>query len=136
MPSAINSKSIKHPNTFSLFKGETQLSREVGAINQSIRLILTTAKGELFGDPNFGCRLHEIMFDYAGPSTDQSIRNEIVTALNQQEPRIFIQENDIKISTDQLNVYIDLEYSLRHTDYRDAYRHIVAMSSLLGEVQD
>ena len=125
MPSIILSKSIKHPNTFSISKGETKLVSEVRSINQSIRLILTTSRGELFGDPDFGCRLQEYLFDFVGDNLSMAVREEIVSVLQRYEPRIIIGPEDITTETDNTTVYINLSYRIRYTDYRLTYSYKV-----------
>lgn len=127
MPSNLLSTNIRHPNTFSIRSGETQLVKEFKAINQSINKILTTSKGELFGDPEFGCNLQTLLFEFQGNDLNSLIKEEIVTALNQYEKRIFIQEKDIEITNNQLSIEILIKYSLRYTDLRSSYRYITAI---------
>lgn len=126
MPSAINSNSIKHPNTFLLQSGQTQLVREIEAVNQSIRLILTTAVGELWGDPEFGTHLYEYLYEYEGEQLTQLVKLEIVRALNLWEPRIFISEQDINVIYEDKSAIIDIAYNLRYTNYRSSYRYIMS----------
>lgn len=127
MPSNLLSTNIRHPNVFSIRSGETQLVKEFKAINQSINKILTTSKGELFGDPEFGCNLQTLLFEFQGNDLNSLIKEEIVTALNQYEKRIFIQEKDIEITNNQLSIEILIKYSLRYTDLRSSYRYITAI---------
>lgn len=127
MPSNLLSTNIRHPNVFSIRSGETQLVKEFKAINQSINKILTTSKGELFGDPGFGCNLQTLLFEFQGNDLNSLIKEEIVTALNQYEKRIFIQEKDIEITNNQLSIEILIKYSLRYTDLRSSYRYITAI---------
>lgn len=127
MATAINSSSIKHPNTFSISQGKTLLVTEINAINQSIGLILSTAKGELFGDPNFGCNLYKYIYDYEGSTLENLIKDEIVSSLNDQEPRIFVDKENISISYEGTNVIINISYNLRYTDYHSDYRYITSI---------
>lgn len=125
MATAINSASIKHPETFNLVKGVTELSKEIMSVNESIRLILTTAKGELFGDPAFGSRLYEYLFDQMTENLDYVVTLEIVTSLNAQESRITVKDSDIKITHEDRSVIIDISYELNNINYKDTYTHIV-----------
>ena len=127
MGNVINSASIKHPETFNLVKGATELSREITSVNESIRLILTSAKGELFGDPAFGSRLYEFFFDQMTENLDYLITLEIVTALNTQETRIKVKDSDIKITHEDRNVIIDISYELTNINYRDSYTHVISI---------
>lgn len=125
MPSVILSKNIKHPNTFSISQGKTLLASEIRAINQSIRLILTSARGELFGDPNFGSRLHEYLFDFIGSDLSRNAKEEISQVLQAQEPRIIISPDDITTSSKGNTVYINITYQIRYTEYKSTYQHEV-----------
>lgn len=124
MPSIVNSRCIKHPNTFLLQKGETSLVSDISAVDQSIRLILTTAKGELFGDPDFGCRLYEYMFEFEGEALYSILRREISDNLNKQEPRIYVSEDNIDITEEGVDVIINITYNLRYTDYESSFTYI------------
>lgn len=124
MPSIIQEKTIRHPNTFSIVTGHTLLSEEIKSINQSIKLILTTAPGELWGDPNFGSYLYEYLFEYTGPVLDTLIKSEIVRALSIWEPRIYIQESDITMVTEGVTVKINVDYKIKYTNYRGTYEYL------------
>lgn len=90
-------KSIKHPQMFDLTSGKTDLDDNIVSINRCLGLLLTSAKGELFGDPNFGSRLYELLFDQASKTLDEIIKQEIVDAVTEFETRVQISTNDITI---------------------------------------
>lgn len=116
-------KNIKHPIEFSKLSGETQVIDKLQAIDQSIGLILTTARGELFGDPDFGCNLYTYLYQYSGPALHSLIKKDIVDSLNKWDTRIYVSENDIEC-TDDLNektVNIKVKYHLRRTEYTSTY---------------
>ena len=108
--------SIKHPDEFKLSTGKTDLVREVQSINQSIRLILTSAKGELFGDPDFGSRLYEYIYDYSGSSLYHLLRTEIVNALTKQDTRIIVKEDDISFEEEGLTLKIKVSYTIKYSN--------------------
>lgn len=114
----IFASSIKHPNEFSILTGRTQLVKEIESINQSIRLLLTTAKGELFGDPYFGCNLYSYLYDYSGEILVQLIKDDIVRTLTEQDTRIVISNDDINVTEDQRSLHITISYQIRYTNYR------------------
>lgn len=128
MPNNILTTSIMHPNEFSLVSGETNLVRDLNSIHQSIRLLLTTAKGELFGDPNFGCRLYSYLFDYEGEVLYQLIKDDIVETLTTQETRVLVNPSDINITSSESGkqLHINITYSIRYTDYRDEYELLIS----------
>lgn len=90
-------KSIKYPNPFILQSGKTEVSDGVKSINECIGLILTTAKGELLGDPDFGCTLYEILFEQYSLNTEALIKKEIAESINTYEHRVTVSEQDVNI---------------------------------------
>src|SRR3970282_1548482 len=79
------------------------VSRET-EIEQSIRLILSTAPGERPMRPEFGCAIHDHVFDGVDGRTAGRISFAVREALRRWEPRI-----------DVLEVGVD-----RHPDFDDA----------------
>ena len=114
-------KSIKYPNPFNLQSGKTDLSESTTSINQCIGLILTTAKGELLGDPDFGCTLYEILFEQYSLNTEVLVKKEIAESINTYEHRVTVSEQDISIeeSMDEIghkNRYkITISYMINNT---------------------
>jgi phage baseplate assembly protein W len=58
------------------------------SIQQSIRIILYTAKGERVMRPNFGCGLHELVFAPNDAATHGMAEHHVDEALRLWEPRI------------------------------------------------
>ena len=90
-------KSIKYTNPFSIQSGKTEVSDGIKSINECIGLILTTAKGELLGDPDFGCTLYEILFEQYSLNTEALIKKEIAESINTYEHRVTVSEQDVNI---------------------------------------
>ncbi len=80
------------------------------SINQSIKNILFTNRGEVPFDPLFGSGLNNILFEKMSLVTELLIRNEINFALENHEPRIQINNIDIQADNENLQYYIDIEY--------------------------
>ncbi|MCB0189518.1 MAG: GPW/gp25 family protein, partial [Caldilineaceae bacterium] len=57
-------------------------------IEQSIRIILSTAQGERVMRPTFGSRLHELVFEPMNVETMALARKYVADALGMWEPRI------------------------------------------------
>lgn len=110
--------SINHPNEFSLVSGKTQLVKEIDSINQSLRLLFTTAKGELFGDPYFGCNLYSLIYEHEGEVLNQMIKDDIVKTATEQESRVTISDRNILIEEDQGTLKITIGYQIRYTNYQ------------------
>lgn len=93
------------------------LSNQADDVEQSIRIILSTRPGERVKRPTFGCRLQEMVFRPNNAHTHQSIRDTIMEAIIQWEPRVrdlnVIVKGDPK-DIDRLN--IEIEYLLRDSN--------------------
>ena len=111
--------SIKFPNIFNLESGNTSLDSEYTSINRCLALILTTAKGELLGDPDYGCTLYEQLFNNYTEERQSIIKNDIVDSINKFEKRIIVTSEDITIKpidNTEHNFQITISYQLRNSD--------------------
>lgn len=111
--------SFRFPNMFNTVTGETVLDTEYASINRCIALILTTAKGELLGDPDFGCTLYEQLFNVRTESLDDIIKTDIVDSLTRYEKRIDVSKTDIEISQDSNNknaYIIHISYTIKNSN--------------------
>jgi Bacteriophage baseplate protein W len=88
-------------------------------IEEAIRIVLATAPGERPMRPDFGCRIHDFVFNPADSTTAAAISTEVTNALTRWEPRIDIE--DVVVSgtpDDPTRLYIDVSYSIRRTNAR------------------
>lgn len=113
----IFTSNIRHPKEFSTIVGSTDLARDVEAINQSIRLIVTTAKGEQFGDPSFGSRVYEYLYDYSGETLYSLLRSEIAESINSQEPRVVVHESGISFEESGTTLKIRVQYAIKYSNH-------------------
>jgi phage baseplate assembly protein W len=122
-------KSIKYPDTFNYVSGKTDLDDDITSINRCLGLLLTTAKMELLGDPEFGCRLYEMLFDQYSDNLETQIKQEICDSIEQFEKRITVMPKDIEIThnedTDRNSYNIKITYQIKNTTYiRDTLIYI------------
>ena len=111
--------SIKFPNMFNLESGNTSLDSEYTSINRCLALILTTAKGELLGDPDYGCTLYEQLFNNYTEERQTIIKNDIVDSINKFEKRIIVTVDDITINpidNTEHHFQITIAYKLKNSD--------------------
>jgi phage baseplate assembly protein W len=92
-------------------RGVLALAHGVGDIEQAIRLILGTALGERPMRPEFGCAVHDFVFD----SIDAEMIGKVETAVNQAlarwEPRIEVTGLDFGLEdVDQGRLVITISY--------------------------
>jgi hypothetical protein len=110
-------KGLKFPFTFQRRSGGAQISTATSSdhahIHESIRQILGTKKGERFMRPDFGTRLHELVFEPNDQLLDGLIRHEVMEALDAWEPRIIV--IDVTVGTDSADehlVLVNISYRL------------------------
>ena len=119
-------KSIKYPETFNFISGRTDLDEFIVSINRCLGLLLTTAKGELLGDPDFGCRLYEMLFNHYNDNFAESVKDEIVDAISKFEKRINVAKNNIDIKENTVN---------GRNSYTITIRYVVKNSTQQSETQ-
>ena len=86
-------------------------------IRQSIYLILMTKKRERAMLPDFGCNLHEYVFDLPDDARLSMMRTEIIEALTTWEPRII--NVDVQVDLRHMNegkVLLNIFYTVRATN--------------------
>lgn len=72
-----------------------QLTNEDNEIQQAIRIILGTMPGERVMRPEFGSRIHELVFEPLNEETRSRARRYVIAALERWEPRIILTKVEI-----------------------------------------
>jgi phage baseplate assembly protein W len=93
--------------------GSVALARREREIEQSIHLILGTAYGERPMRPEFGCGIHDHVFDSPDATTAGILADEVEQSLARWEARIEV--NDVVVSNDPAEpstLYIDILYTI------------------------
>jgi phage baseplate assembly protein W len=86
-------------------------------IDQSIRIILGTARGERPMRPEFGCRIHEHVFGPANGSTAGQVAYDVREALERWEPRIVVQEVGVAFDlVESGKLYVDVSFVIADTN--------------------
>lgn len=89
------------------------------AVRQSIWIILSTAPGERIARPDFGCRIHDLVFGVGGASIVGDVVTAVEDALGQWEPRIDVLGVDAYPHPDEQDLLlVDVDYSIRATNSR------------------
>jgi phage baseplate assembly protein W len=86
-------------------------------IEESIRLILGTAFGERPMRPEFGCAIHDYVFDSADTETAAKVAAAVRASIRRWEPRIVL--TDVLVSFDSQDpstIYIDIRYAIGETN--------------------
>jgi hypothetical protein len=86
-------------------------------IRQSIRIILETTPGERVMRPNFGCGIHEMVFDALDSTATQRIRSLVEESLRRCEARIDVLDVTVEETpSTQGRLIIEIEYRVRKTN--------------------
>jgi len=80
------------------------------SINQSIKNILFTNRGEVFFDPLFGSGINKLLFEKMNSITEYLLKKEINYAVENYEPRIKINKITIEPNYDNQEYFIDIDY--------------------------
>jgi phage baseplate assembly protein W len=97
--------------------GKITVSKYEEDIQEAIRIILGTAKGERLMRPDFGCVLNEYVFSSMNTANLRLIEYSVREALIQWEPRIEVL--DVQTDTQYANegkLMINIEYEVRATN--------------------
>lgn len=95
---------------------DLRLAYESEAINNSIRNILTTPKGSLPGNPEFGTNLEEALFEIIDEITLSFIEDIIITELTKQEPRIIVKAIKFNVNIDEGQILTTILYEIINTN--------------------
>jgi phage baseplate assembly protein W len=97
-------------------RGGLALSRGTTDIEQAIRIILGTAKGERRMRPNFGCAIHDLVFASNDETTWGLASYAVEEALGWWEPRIDVIGVEVGPNPDDAaRVDIAISYQVRTT---------------------
>jgi len=107
------------PPRFDFENNSPVMVEEEEDIRESIRIILSTAQGERFMNPKFGCELSYLIFDSIDSILINRIKDFISTAILNFEPRITLDTVAID-STNQFEGRVDIliEYTIRKINVR------------------
>ena len=98
-------------------RGGIALARDETDIEQAIELILGTAPGERPMRPEFGCGVHDFVFDSIDANTIGQMELAIRDALDRWEPRVVVET--VEFNLDEVadgRLIIDIGYRVRVTN--------------------
>jgi uncharacterized protein len=98
-------------------RGGIALARDETDIEQAIELILATAPGERPMRPEFGCGVHDFVFDSIDAGTVGKMELAIRDALDRWEPRVIVETVEFDLSgVGEGRLMIDIGYRVRITN--------------------
>ena len=99
--------------------GRVRMAAGEEGVRQSIWTILSTSPGERIMRPDFGCGLHDLVFDVNSPTTATAVSGAVRDALAVWEPRIDVL--DVFAAPDPADpgvLLIEINYQVRTTNSR------------------
>ncbi len=85
-------------------------------IEQAIRIILSTRPGERVMRPDFGCRIHDLLFEPLTAGTEALIQQYVTEALILWEPRIKVRRVSVYVAPDMDGaLLIEIAYLIKAT---------------------
>jgi phage baseplate assembly protein W len=114
---------VGHDGAFTLSEGDED-------IREAILIILNTAKGERPMEPEFGCGIHDYVFEVVNHATMVRMQEEIKTALLLFEPRIevlgvgssYVESGELHFSIDYRVISTNSRYNLVYPYYMNEGR--------------
>ena len=85
-----------------IFNGSTvNLDKDYYAIKTNLKALLMSSRGGLFGDPNYGLNMKQILWDQAcKPVVVELLKDEIFNAIYSYMPQITVTRDDIDVTVD------------------------------------
>lgn len=108
-------RGFKFPFEVNPATGGIAMSEYEDNIRQCISVILGTKPGERQMLPDFGCRIHELMFAPNTPATATTITYYVKRALARWEPRVIVKEVD-SFPDANGHMRVTVKYIIRSTE--------------------
>ncbi|HYO48752.1 MAG TPA: GPW/gp25 family protein [Chloroflexia bacterium] len=97
--------------------GGIALSRQVVDIDEALRIILATAKGERHMRPHFGCAIHDLVFAPNNATTAGLVETYVREAVGWWEPRVEVLKVLVETDPEERNkILINVFYKIRETN--------------------
>ena len=98
-------------NTVEILSGEED-------IQNSLKVLLSTAVGERLMHPNFGCDLSKLLFEPLDTTLKAYMKDLIADSILIFEPRIKMNDIQLKAKTEEGYILITIDYTVRSTNSR------------------
>jgi uncharacterized protein len=107
------------PPQFDKGSSKTKMLKDEEDIQSSLEILLSTKQGERVMLPDYGCNLHELIFEPLTTTFKTYIKDLIRTAILYYEPRIEVEKIELN-DTGELEgrILITISYKVRATNSR------------------
>lgn len=112
-------RGLSFPPAFDKIGRDIRMIEAHRDIQESIEIILSTRPGERALETEFGCNLDQLLFEPLNLTLISYIRELVKTALTLYEPRVDVNNVNVRQAEDQQNqVFIEIDYTVRSTNSR------------------
>ena len=91
------------------------------AVRSNLVLILSSEQLSHFGDPLFGCRLKQALFEQEQSLVVDLLIDEIYTTIVTFIPQVYLTRKDIELTTDGTDVFATVHYIFALDNTSDLY---------------
>lgn len=109
--------------------GDMVLKEDLDAIKQSISNILTTRRGELPYNLDFGSKIEEYLFEKINTLTEMMLVQEVEFALGNNEPRITLV--NVWVDSDEDGYLMDLNIEFRVKNFDNSQQNPILQLRLV-----
>ena len=107
------------PPTFDIDAAGVVMTESREDIENSLRILLTTAVGERVMLPRYGCDMEDYLFSSLNTTTKSLVKDRIATAILYYEARIDVKRIEIDASGElEGRLVVEIEYVVRSTNSR------------------
>ncbi len=114
--------------------GRTETLTGSNSIRACLGMLISTCRGELLGDPNFGTDIKKYLANYKGSILYSVVAKDIVNAVNKYEKRVHIDESNIMFNESATNpnlIYITIQYTNLTTNMVEELKLTLNSDSIL-----
>jgi uncharacterized protein len=86
------------------------------SVAEAVWIILATAPGERVRRPDFGCGIHQLVFEVNNAATLGQVRDRVHSALVKWEPRIQVEKVNVEARGGGEELLINVHYRVRDTN--------------------
>lgn len=95
-------------------QGKLALTANENEISQAIRIIINTSPGERVMRPDFGCRIHELVFEPNDEETKAMAMRYVREAISRWEPRVNLTNVVVRGDDDNIGrLNIEVNYTIK-----------------------
>lgn len=123
-------KSFGFPKMFTGSK--VNLLNDKQAVKSNMLLLLSSERNTLFGDPYYGSRLKQCIFEQSNSLIVDLLIDELYTTIKTFMPQVFLTRKDIEISVSNNTLYAKIHYYYIIDNTSDLF--IIKLSESSNEV--